>query len=109
MRRRIAIVLVTLGLVAACGGGATPTPAPTEVPTPAPTDIFVESPEPTVAPSDKPTASPVAGKRYTVKAGDTMWAIAQKYGITLAALKAANPKVNPQAMRVGTVLVIPAK
>jgi hypothetical protein len=64
MRRRIASLLVTLGLVAACGGGATPTPAPTEVPTPAPTDIFVESPEPTVAPSDKPaaTASPV-GRR----------------------------------------------
>jgi LysM repeat protein len=111
MRRRIAILLVTLGLVAACGGGATPTPAPTEVPTPAPTDIFVESPEPTVAPSDGPTAtaSPVAGKRYKVKPGDTMWAIAQKYGISLAALKAANPKVDPQAMRVGTILIIPGK
>ncbi len=111
MRRRIAILLVTLGLVAACGGAATPTPAPTAVLTPAPTDIFVESPEPTVVPSKAPAASatPVAGQRYKVKKGDTMWAIAQKFGVSLAALKAANPKVDPKAMRVGTILVIPAK
>ncbi len=108
MRRRLAISLVTLGLVAACGGGATPTPAPTEPATPAPTDLFVESPEPTVAPSVEPTTAPVTGKRHKVKRGETMWAIAQKYGVTLKALKAANPKVDPNAMRVGTVLVIPA-
>lgn len=108
MRRRLAIALVTLGLVAACGGGATPTPAPTPPPTPEPTDIFVESPEP--APSAEPTAAPTAaaGTRYKVKKGDTMWAIAQRYGITLKALREANPDVDPTKMRVGTVLVIPA-
>ncbi len=106
MRRRIAILLVTLGLVAACGGGGTPTPAPTPEPTPSPTDIFVESPEPTAVPTAAPT--PGAGSTYTVKAGDTMWGIAQKLGISLAALKAANPKVDPTTMRVGTVLVIPS-
>jgi LysM repeat protein len=114
MRRPLAILLVTLGLVAACGGSATPTPAPTGSPTPAPTDIFAETPAPTAEPSvASPTpiasASPVAGKRYVVKKGDTMWVIAQKNGITVAALKAANPKVNPNAMRVGTVLIIPPK
>jgi LysM repeat protein len=107
MRRRIAILLVTLGVVAACGGGGTPTPALTPVPTPAPTDIFVESPEPTPSPEATPT--PAAASRYTVKSGDTMWAIAQKFGVSLAALKAANPKVDPVKMRVGTVLVIPKK
>jgi len=108
MRRRLAISLVTLGLVAACGGGATPTPVPTEVPTPAPTDIFVEpTAEPTAEPTPEPTAAPVAGKRYRVKRGDTMWSIAQKFGVTLKALKKANPKVDPNAMRVGMVLVIP--
>jgi LysM repeat protein len=106
MRRRLAIALVTLGLVAACGGGATPTPAPTLAPTPAPTDIFVESPEPdaSAAPAE-PTAA--AGTRYKVKKGDTMWAIAQEYGISLKALREANPDVDPTTMRVGTVLVIP--
>jgi LysM repeat protein len=109
MRRRLAITLVTLGLLAGCGGGATPTPA-AETPTPAPTDIFVASPEPTAEPSAavEPTAPAVAGQRYKVKKGDTMWAIAQEFGVTVAALKAANPDVDPQKMAIGTILVIPA-
>jgi LysM repeat protein len=38
-----------------------------------------------------------------------MWAISQKLGITLAALIAANPTVDPTKMRIGAVLVIPPK
>ncbi len=30
MRRQFAILVVIVGLVAACGGGATPTPVPTD-------------------------------------------------------------------------------
>ncbi len=110
MRRPIAILLVTLGLVAGCGGGATATPAPSA--TPAPTDIFSESASPgaSVAPaSEVPITSPGAGQSYTIKKGDTMYAIAQKLGVTLAALKAANPGVDPKSLRVGATLVIPAK
>jgi len=108
MRRRFAILVVTLGLVAGCGGGATPTPAP-ESPSPAPTDLFVPTPEPTVEPSApaSPEATPVAGQKYKVKKGDTMWGIAQEFGVSLAALKAANPGVDPQRMPIGTILIIP--
>jgi LysM repeat protein len=107
MRRRLAITLVTLGLVAACGGGATTTPVP--LPTPEPTDIFVESPEPSLEPlPEEPTPSAeVAGQRYKVKKGDTMWAISQEFGVSLADLKAANPDVDPQRMAIGTILIIP--
>jgi LysM repeat protein len=109
MRRQFAILVVILGLVAACGGGATPTPAPTDiiVPTPAPTDLFVPTAEPVV--DETPAPTPVAGTRYVVKKGDTMWAIAQDHGISLADLRAANPDVEPRTMAVGTVLVIPGQ
>jgi LysM repeat protein len=109
MRRQFAILVVILGLVAACGGGATPTPAPTDiiVPTPAPTDLFVPTAEPVV--DETPAPTPVAGTRYVVKKGDTMWAIALDHGISLADLQAANPDVEPRTMAVGTVLVIPGQ
>ncbi len=113
MRRQFAVLVVTLGLLAACGGGASPTPAPSEAQTPAPTDIYVPTDEPaataTVDVTAEPAATPVSGKRYTVKKGDTMWAIAQDYGISLADLKAANPDVDPQTMQIGTVLIIPGQ
>ncbi len=106
MRRRIAFLLVTLGLVTACGGGATPTP--TEVPTPAPTDV-APPPAPSAAPSGVPAATelPATGRRYKVKSGDTLWALAERFGVSLTALREANPDVEPTKMQVGTILVIP--
>lgn len=44
---------------------------------------------------------------YTVKAGDTLYAIAQAHGISLEALQAANPGVNPQTLQVGQKLNLP--
>jgi LysM repeat protein len=114
MRQRLAILLATTLMVAACGGGATPTPEPSAVLTPAPTDVFAQSPAPSAVASPAPEAStapttPTNGSTYTVKSGDTMWAISQKLGITLKALKDANPTVDPAKMRIGSVLIIPPK
>jgi LysM repeat protein len=44
---------------------------------------------------------------YTVVRGDTLGAIAQRFGVTLEALMAANPGVQPTALSVGTKLTIP--
>ena len=50
---------------------------------------------------------PSAGRTHPVKSGETLAAIARKYGISLNALQMANPGVDPKHMRVGAVLNIP--
>ena len=44
---------------------------------------------------------------YTVKAGDTLFSIAQSHGTTLEKLQAANPGVDPKKLQVGQVLKLP--
>ena len=45
---------------------------------------------------------------YIVRSGDTLGQIAEKFNIDLDALQTANPAVNPNGMRVGETLMIPA-
>ena len=115
MRRRLTFLLAAVLTVAACGGGATPSPSvsPSSA-SPEPSTVVSQSPAPSEAASAAPGASaapstPAGGKTYTVKAGDTMIKIAKKFGITLTALQAANPSVVPTKMKIGSVLVIPPK
>ena len=116
MRLRLALLLTGALVVGACGGGATPSPSASPKPssTPAASDIFAQSPAPSEAASTQPEASaapstPAGGKSYTVKKNDTMWAISIKFGVTLSALMAANPTVDPTTMKIGTILRIPPK
>jgi LysM repeat protein len=45
---------------------------------------------------------------YTVKSGDTLGQLAQKFNVSLFALMAANPNVDPNSMSVGQTLKIPS-
>ena len=45
---------------------------------------------------------------YIIKAGDSMSVIANKFGVKLDDLQAANPEISPNAMSVGQVLKIPS-
>jgi LysM repeat protein len=58
----------------------------------------------------KPAASkPVAKSHsHTVTTGETLASIARKQGISLAALEAANPGVNPKKLKAGQVLNLPS-
>ena len=50
---------------------------------------------------------PASGRSHSVRPGETPSIIARKYGMTVKALMAANPGVNPNRLKVGTVLKLP--
>lgn len=50
-----------------------------------------------------------AAQRHVVRPGDTLWAIAGRYQVSVDALAAANSLANPDALSLGQRLVIPAK
>lgn len=58
--------------------------------------------------SGEPVAvdAPASSRKVTVQAGDTLWAIAQRYGTTVAALRRANG-LQGDTIDVGMVLVVP--
>ena len=62
------------------------------------------NPPPDNTPPPPPPAS--GGGTYTVQGGDTLWAISQRFGVTVADLMAANG-LNSTLIFVGQVLVIP--
>lgn len=94
--------------LAGCQSAASPAPtfpAPLrwESPTASPPPVF-----PTRAVSLTPTLAPTPTPRtYTVRQGDTFGSIATKFGITVDDLIHANPNVDPNALPIGQVLVIP--
>jgi LysM repeat protein len=51
---------------------------------------------------------PAAGSEYVVVSGDTLAKIAKAHGVTLKALEAANPGVDPKKLKLKQKLVIPA-
>jgi len=83
---------------------------------PTPTATLTPTPSRTPTPSNTPTASPVPPTptlsgpiTYIVQQDDLLGSIAQKYGVTIAAIMAANPSLtDPSQIFVGQRLVIPA-
>ncbi len=47
------------------------------------------------------------GGSYTIQSGDTFFAIAKKLGLSVDAIKAANPGVDPSSLKVGQVINLP--
>jgi LysM repeat protein len=49
------------------------------------------------------------GSRYIIKAGDTFSKLAQRYGLSLAAIRAFNPGVDPTNLQVGQMICLPVR
>ncbi|MEW6304204.1 MAG: LysM peptidoglycan-binding domain-containing protein [Verrucomicrobiota bacterium] len=96
------------------------------VPTPSrTTNVLLTRPPPDAQPAPRPveaerpattgtlqaTAQPSAAnyRTHVVKSGETPYGIAQRYGISVDRLMAANPRVNPTRMQIGQTLNIPPR
>ncbi|EEF57311.1 LysM peptidoglycan-binding domain-containing protein [Pedosphaera parvula] len=66
------------------------------------------STRPTPTNAVRPVA-PAATRSHAVKAGETPAMIARQYGVSLNALQAANPQLQPTRMKVGQVISIPSQ
>lgn len=120
LRKMFLLMIVTSMLLIGCGssdsasnsntpmaGSQTPqtaviTPYTTRTPVIPPTATTQTEPTPT--PPPRPTPTPYM---YTVVTNDTMIGIASYFGITLDELMVANPDVSPNALSIGTQLIIP--
>jgi len=58
----------------------------------------------TATPLPAPTPTP---RSHKVAAGEDMSGLALRYGVSVAGLEAANPRVDPHAMSIGTILIVP--
>ena len=84
-----------------------PTVGPTVAPSPAPTTAIASAaPTATPVPATQAPAS-AATTTYRVRAGDTLIAIASRFGVSVTALQQANGITDPRLLRTGQVLQIP--
>jgi LysM repeat protein len=66
--------------------------------------VATPRPTPTPEPTPRPTPTP---RVYVVKSGDTLFAIAERFGVTVDAIIEANDIANPNAIVPGQRLTIP--
>lgn len=60
------------------------------------------------SPAPPPTECPAGFQRYTIVAGDTLFALARRFGTTVDALLRANPGIDPESLRVGQIICVPS-
>ena len=98
--------LLVMNLWESNRGGAAPRPVvPTAVPTlnaVAQTQVAATA---TAAPTS--TTTPGNSRKYVVKSGDTLTAIADEFGVSVADLVAANKLSNVDVLSLGQQLIIP--
>lgn len=71
--------------------------------------IAAEQPKAKAQPQPKAKTKSPKTTRHKVRKGESLDKIAKRYGITLAALKAANPKVKSDKIQIGQTIIVPEK
>lgn len=94
-----------------------PSPSPSPTPSPSPSGSASPSPTPTASPAAsvppayaglKPCPDAPDCYIYRIHPGDNLTAIAKRFGITVIALKAANPEIkDPSLLHVGDKIRVP--
>ncbi len=111
---RVRAVLAAMALtaaVAACGGSSSSPGASAAPPaSSAPSSAAPASAAPSAAaPSAAAPSAAASGSVYVIKKGDTLYAIAQRYKVTLKALEDANPQLkDPNVLKIGDKINIPS-
>lgn len=116
----VLLPLMLVGALALAGSIGAPTVVPTESPNlsaepsvEASVEPSVEpspSPTPTPSPTPSPTATPAPTPFvYVVRSGDTLFAIANRFGVTIDQITAANGITRQSVLKVGQHLVIPGQ
>ncbi len=73
-----------------------------------PTPQAPQMPQTPQMPPVLPGTCPEGTFPHTVQVGDTLWNLAQTYGVSLQSIIDANPGVNPQNLQIGSTVCIPA-
>jgi len=79
---------------------------------PGPTTNHPGSRLPNIVPQNPPRpreTPPPAARTYTIKSGDTPASIARSNGVTVTALMAANPGLDPRRLKVGKTIQLPPR
>jgi LysM repeat protein len=88
-------------------GGMQPTPPPFESYTAVAPPI--QEPVATPPPTAIPEPPPSTGQTYKIKTGDTFYGLAGEFGVTMQAIVAANPNVDPNRLQIGQTINIPPR
>ncbi len=113
MRRILACLFLLLGLTACAGSTQAVTESAPALSGEEGSAVAYQ----TITPSETSTVIPPQSGiilptpttfTYTIVEGDTLTGIAGRYNVTLEALLAANPGIQPSALSIGTTIIIPA-
>jgi hypothetical protein len=98
------LLALLLGLLFLLGCGAEPTTEPEATATPGMRFLM---PTPGTPPATSARTPTTVAITYIVQAGDTLYDIALRYGVTVDEIVEANNLENPDVLKIGQELIIP--